>query len=30
VGAHHIPEVWLRRIFALTLIGVGGRMWFTQ
>jgi len=28
VGAHHIPELWLRRIFALTLIAVGGRMWF--
>jgi len=30
VGAQHIPEVWLRRIFAITLIGVGGRMFFTQ
>ncbi|MGA2535182.1 MAG: sulfite exporter TauE/SafE family protein [Terracidiphilus sp.] len=30
VGAQHIPEIWLRRIFALTLIVVGGRMWFTQ
>ena len=28
VGAQHIPEPWLRRIFALTLIAVGGRMWF--
>jgi hypothetical protein len=28
VGAQYIPEVWLRRIFALTLIGVGGRMFF--
>ena len=28
VGAQHIPEIWLRRIFALTLILVGGRMWF--
>jgi hypothetical protein len=28
VGAQHIPELWLRRIFALTLIAVGGRMWF--
>jgi uncharacterized protein len=27
-GAQHIPEVWLRRIFALTLIAVGGRMFF--
>jgi uncharacterized membrane protein YfcA len=30
VGAQHIPEVWLRRIFALTLIAVGGRMFFTR
>jgi len=28
VGAQHIPELWLRRIFALTLIAIGGRMWF--
>ena len=28
VGAQHIPELWLRRIFALTLVAVGGRMWF--
>jgi uncharacterized membrane protein YfcA len=30
VGAQHIPEIWLRRLFALTLIAVGGRMWFSQ
>jgi uncharacterized membrane protein YfcA len=30
VGAQHIPEIWLRRIFALTLILVGGRMWFSR
>ena len=30
VGAQHIPELWLRRIFALTLVAVGGRMWFSQ
>jgi uncharacterized membrane protein YfcA len=30
VGAQHIPEIWLRRIFALTLIAVGGRMWFSR
>jgi uncharacterized membrane protein YfcA len=30
VGAQHIPELWLRRIFALTLIAVGGRMWFSR
>jgi uncharacterized membrane protein YfcA len=29
VGAQHIPELWLRRIFALTLVVVGGRMWFS-
>jgi uncharacterized membrane protein YfcA len=28
VGAQHISEFWLRRIFALTLIAVGARMWF--
>ena len=30
VGAQHIPEVWLRRIFAITLVAVGGRMWFSN
>jgi uncharacterized protein len=30
VGAQHIPEVWLRRIFAITLVAVGGRMWFSR
>ena len=30
VGAQHLSELWLRRIFAATLIAVGGRMWFTQ
>lgn len=30
VGAQHIPEVWLRRIFALTLVAVGARMFFTK
>lgn len=29
-GAQEIPEVWLRRIFALTLVAVGGRMFFTR
>jgi uncharacterized membrane protein YfcA len=28
-GAQYIPELWLRRIFALTLVAVGGRMWFS-
>ena len=27
-GAQHIPDIWLRRIFALTLIAVGGHMLF--
>lgn len=30
VGAQEIPEVWLRRVFALTLVAVGGRMFFTR
>jgi hypothetical protein len=30
VGAQQIPELWLRRIFALTLVAVGGRMWFMR
>ena len=29
-GAQHIPEVWLRRIFAVTLVAIGGRMWFSR
>ncbi|MGA3134432.1 MAG: sulfite exporter TauE/SafE family protein [Terracidiphilus sp.] len=30
VAAQHIPEVWLRRIFAVTLVAIGGRMWFSR
>jgi uncharacterized membrane protein YfcA len=30
VGAQHIPDLWLRRIFALTMIAVGGRMLFSH
>jgi uncharacterized protein len=30
VGAQHVPEVWLRRIFALMLVVIGGRMWFSR
>ncbi len=30
VLAQHIPEIWLRRVFALTLIAVGGRMFFVH
>ncbi len=29
-GAQHIPELWLRRIFAVALVAIGGRMWFTR
>ena len=29
-GAQLIPELWLRRIFAITLIAVGARMWFSK
>jgi uncharacterized membrane protein YfcA len=28
IGAQHIPDLWLRRIFAIALILVGARMWF--
>ena len=28
MGAQHIPDVWLRRIFAVTLVAVGTHMWF--
>jgi uncharacterized membrane protein YfcA len=30
IGAQQIPEVWLRRVFAVTLVAVGGRMFFTR
>ncbi len=30
LGAQHISELWLRRIFALTLLAVGSRMLFTR
>ena len=30
VGAQHVSEIWLRRIFALTLVAVGARMWFSR
>ena len=30
VGAQHISELWLRRIFALTLVVIGGRMFFSH
>lgn len=30
VGAQHISDLWLRRIFALTLIVVGGKLLFTR
>jgi uncharacterized membrane protein YfcA len=28
IGAQHIPDLWLRRIFALMLIVIGGKMLF--
>jgi hypothetical protein len=30
VGAQHVPDLWLRRIFAVTLVAVGGHMWFSR
>jgi len=30
IGAQHISDLWLRRIFAVTLIGVAGQMLFTR
>jgi uncharacterized membrane protein YfcA len=30
VAAQYIPELWLRRIFAVALVAVGGRMWFSR
>jgi len=29
-GAQYVPELWLRRIFAVVLIGLGARMLFTK
>jgi uncharacterized membrane protein YfcA len=30
LGAHHISDLWLRRIFAVTLVAVGAKMLFTR
>jgi uncharacterized membrane protein YfcA len=30
VGAQHIPVLWLRRIFAVTMVAIGARMWFSK
>jgi uncharacterized membrane protein YfcA len=30
LGAQYVPELWLRRIFAATLISIGVRMLFTK
>jgi uncharacterized membrane protein YfcA len=30
VGAQHVSEFWLKRIFALTLIAIGGHMLFSR
>jgi uncharacterized protein len=29
-GAQYVPDLWLRRVFAVTLIAVGGRMLFSR
>jgi uncharacterized protein len=29
-GAQYVPELWLRRIFAVVLISLGAKMLFTQ
>jgi len=29
-GAQHIPEIWLRRVFAVTLVAIGGHMFFSR
>jgi uncharacterized membrane protein YfcA len=29
-GAQHIPDLWLRRIFAVTMIAVGGKLLFSR
>jgi uncharacterized protein len=29
-GAQFIPDLWLRRVFAVTLVAVGFRTWFTN
>jgi uncharacterized membrane protein YfcA len=28
VGAAHLPELWLRRVFAIAMVAIGGKMWF--
>ena len=30
VAAQYIPELWLRRIFAIMLVVIGGRMFFSR
>lgn len=30
IGAQHISDLWLRRIFAVTLVFVGVHMWFSR
>lgn len=30
IGAHHISELWLRRVFAVTLLAIGAKMLFTR
>jgi len=30
VGAQHIPDIWLRRCFAVTLVAIGAHMFFSR
>jgi hypothetical protein len=30
IGAQHIPDLWLRRVFAVTLVAIGAKMFFTR
>ena len=30
IGAHHIPDLWLLRVFAVTLGAIGAKMLFTR
>jgi uncharacterized membrane protein YfcA len=29
-GAQYVPDLWLRRVFAVVLVGLGVRMFFTR
>jgi uncharacterized membrane protein YfcA len=30
IGAQHIPDLWLRRVFAVSMVAIGARMWFSK